>query len=419
MPQKRFDQLETVAPAVLADFLKGQMPLLAAVVLNHLSPAHTAKVLANLPASLQHDIVSNMGKARQTPPEVLDSLEDGLMKKADGLIGNSPRANPAAASGYPAPAFGEMNQKQEDDPLSQYAWKPRSVSGVKPVNQEPPQQPVNRSVLDNHNGQPQQQPQDYSSAKPAFTDAPRYSDSGSVRKPATHGYGHAASGATNPDPVTNQGRGHMPLSNTPAGHTAFSQATQGSASFRPSSPFPSAHQAAFKAGRSGGKGGADKKTALRNILEQLRAQSGKPPAGKSHRVDGMALAAEILRYAPTSVRHNVRDAEPQLYERLHGRMFVFEDLGTAPQQALGVVFSEFDLSQCALALRFASERLQERALSAVSPRRAQLLRDEMQQDAGRVRISEVETAQQEAIEFAMNLQSEGRILIDATDPDLA
>lgn len=159
---------------------------------------------------------------------------------------------------------------------------------------------------------------------------------------------------------------------------------------------------------------------MEEMLAQLkqRTQAGNGKGG-AHRVDGLALAAEILRYADPDVRHRVRDAEPRLYDRLHDRMFVFDDLNNAPDATLGVVFSECDADRAALALRFASPRLQERVLKAVSPRRGNMLAGQMQGGSGRVRISDVESAQQELIEFALQLQSSGRILIDASDPDLA
>lgn len=141
-------------------------------------------------------------------------------------------------------------------------------------------------------------------------------------------------------------------------------------------------------------------------------------AGKARKIDGMALAAHILREAGTSVLSNIRHELPELYDRLHQRMFDFSDLERSAPQTLGAVFTGVELEAAALALRFASDSLREKVFSAISPRRAEMLRDEMAADKSRVRLTAIDDAQQKVIDFALKLQDSGRILIDPNESDL-
>lgn len=144
-----------------------------------------------------------------------------------------------------------------------------------------------------------------------------------------------------------------------------------------------------------------------------------PGKGGARHIDGMALAAHILREAGNSVRENVRHELPDLYRRLHDRMFDFADLEHSGRETLGAVFTGVEVKTAARALRFASDSLRGKVLESVSERRAQLLRDEMAAaGAERVKLSSIDDAQQAVIDFAVRLQDQGRILIDPNDPGL-
>ncbi|MCX7934438.1 MAG: hypothetical protein N3A66_04165 [Planctomycetota bacterium] len=159
-------------------------------------------------------------------------------------------------------------------------------------------------------------------------------------------------------------------------------------------------------------------------LAQSGAKSMAPAKGKglgegNRAINGEALAAAILRLAPRAVRQNIAENDPELYNLLRGRMFIFDDLEHSPDEALAMIFTAVDLEVAVQALRFGSPRLQERVFAAVSPRRASLLREEMGlRREQRVRLADIETAQQKVLEVALALQRQGKILIDPTDPDV-
>lgn len=169
--------------------------------------------------------------------------------------------------------------------------------------------------------------------------------------------------------------------------------------------------------------------AIRKVLEaaekkrqevQQQKQPSPPKGQRIIRYGGLALAAEIVRYAGPALRQLLQKEEPKLYAELRKRMFVFEDLELSSSEALGLVFMEVDPKIAALSLRFASPRLQERAMQAVSSRRAQLIEDEIERSRHeRVRVRDIEAAQAKVLEVALQLQQAGKILIDPNDPDLA
>ena len=132
-------------------------------------------------------------------------------------------------------------------------------------------------------------------------------------------------------------------------------------------------------------------------------------------MDGMAILAAILRNATPDVRHNVASDSPTLFRELKERMFVFDDLAVSDDDALAQIFTLAPLSDAALALRFGSPALRERALKAVSPRRAALLN----QSTPLAGLDAIEEAQARVIALALRLQSAGRLIIDPDEPDLA
>ncbi|MDR0363387.1 MAG: hypothetical protein LBJ46_12010, partial [Planctomycetota bacterium] len=149
---------------------------------------------------------------------------------------------------------------------------------------------------------------------------------------------------------------------------------------------------------------------------------GAAPGGRGggKKIDGMAILAAILREAPMDVRQNVLEDSPALFKALKERMFVFDDLNFSDQAALAQVFTAAPVHTAALALRFASPALRERALAAVSPRRAAMIRqEERSAQAGTSGLGAIEAAQARVLDVALRLQSAGRIVIDPRDPDLA
>ncbi|MBN2712770.1 MAG: hypothetical protein JXR97_10130 [Planctomycetes bacterium] len=174
---------------------------------------------------------------------------------------------------------------------------------------------------------------------------------------------------------------------------------------------------------------AARKQALinRTLSQAKRVSARQAPANRpaptpvpgGHKMDGLALAAEILRYSTGDVRHNISDQAPKLYNVLRERMFSFDDLELSEKDSLAKVFANVTPKTAALALRFASPSLNSKVISSVSPRLADLIRDELDASArDRVRVRDIEDSQQKVLETALKMQAAGEILIDPNDPDL-
>lgn len=150
-----------------------------------------------------------------------------------------------------------------------------------------------------------------------------------------------------------------------------------------------------------------------HILQEEIAQARKMAAlGQVQKIDGLALAASIVRFANSKVQQNLLDEIPELYHALRKRMFVFADLESSSAKVLAVVFSGVAVETTALALRFASENLHRRVMTAVSERRRQLIIDEIAHAGQRIRLTAIEQAQQAVIDYAIALQNQGKIVID-------
>ncbi|GHS93892.1 hypothetical protein FACS1894139_17880 [Planctomycetales bacterium] len=160
----------------------------------------------------------------------------------------------------------------------------------------------------------------------------------------------------------------------------------------------------------------DKNSAINEEIARARLLAAQHPRGEN--IDGLALIASIIREAPGVVRENVLAAAPELYAALKKKMFVFADLEKSSASTLAKVFTAAPPEAAALALRFASDQLNERVRQAISSRRARLIEDEIAHAGKRVRLADIETAQQQIIDLAVELQRRGEVIIDAAAADV-
>ncbi|GHV18706.1 hypothetical protein AGMMS49959_01210 [Planctomycetales bacterium] len=160
----------------------------------------------------------------------------------------------------------------------------------------------------------------------------------------------------------------------------------------------------------------DKNSAINEEIARARLLAAQHPRGEN--IDGLALIASIIREAPGVVRENVLAAAPELYAALKKKMFVFADLEKSSASTLAKVFTAAPPEAAALALRFASDQLNERVRQVISSRRARLIEDEIAHAGKRVRLADIETAQQQIIDLAVELQRRGEVIIDAAAADV-
>ncbi len=127
---------------------------------------------------------------------------------------------------------------------------------------------------------------------------------------------------------------------------------------------------------------------------------------------GVPAVAEMLNVSDRSTERTILDGlsedKPQLVEEIRRLMFVFEDLLKLNDKDIQNVLKTVETSQWALALKGASQPLQEKILGNMSQRAADMLREEME-FLGKVRLSEVEGMQQKIVDAVRTLEDAGQI----------
>ena len=106
----------------------------------------------------------------------------------------------------------------------------------------------------------------------------------------------------------------------------------------------------------------------------------------------------------------IEDKQPELALNIRNLMFTFEDLVTVPAATIREIVSGVDKRQLALALRGANEELRAQIFKSMSSRAVEMLKEDMEV-LGPVRSREVAQAQQEILNLARRLESEGKVIL--------
>ena len=153
---------------------------------------------------------------------------------------------------------------------------------------------------------------------------------------------------------------------------------------------------------------------LREIGQALTAELKALVAGGMRKVNGKAVALDILRRCSAQQQGEViaeieKDSAP-LAAELRGRLFTFDDLRSLADRDLQTLLREIDTSKLGVALKGATPELKAKILSNLSARAAEMLEDDLQA-MGPVKLSTVETAQEEIAKLTQEVAQQGRITI--------
>jgi flagellar motor switch protein FliG len=110
------------------------------------------------------------------------------------------------------------------------------------------------------------------------------------------------------------------------------------------------------------------------------------------------------------ILESIESAQPELALNIRNLMFTFEDLVTVPAVSIREIVSGVDKRQLALALRGANEELKAQVFKVMSSRAVEMLKEDMEV-MGPVRSREVAAAQQEILNLARRLESEGKVIL--------
>ena len=141
---------------------------------------------------------------------------------------------------------------------------------------------------------------------------------------------------------------------------------------------------------------------------------------QSDQVGGVPLVAQILNVADRATSKSILDTMGQesedLVEEIQRLMFVFDDITKLDDKSIQALLKEVDNSQWAMALKGASPEVRGKILGNLSKRAAENLEEEMGYLVP-VRVSDVESVQQQIVYTVRRLEEAGTITVASGDGD--
>mgnify|MGYP002622992585 CR=1 FL=1 len=129
---------------------------------------------------------------------------------------------------------------------------------------------------------------------------------------------------------------------------------------------------------------------------------------------GVPSVAEMLnvtdRATERALLENLAQEDPDLVEEIRRLMFVFDDVARLSDKDIQSVLKNVESAQWAMALKGAKDELRDKILSNMSKRAADMLLEEMEY-LGPVRLSDVESMQQEIVDIVRGLEDAGEITV--------
>ena len=158
---------------------------------------------------------------------------------------------------------------------------------------------------------------------------------------------------------------------------------------------------------------AEVEQGLENRMASVMSQSFE-------RAGGVASVAEILnvtdRATERGLLENLAQEDPDLVEEIRRLMFVFDDITKLSDKDIQAILKNVESSQWAMALKGSSEDLKSKVLGNLSKRAGVMLREEMEY-LGAVRLSEVESVQQQIVDVVRRLEDAGEITIQGAEEE--
>ena len=131
-------------------------------------------------------------------------------------------------------------------------------------------------------------------------------------------------------------------------------------------------------------------------------------------VGGVDAIVSILNSVDRGTEKHIMETleveEPELADEIRKKMFVFEDILSLDDRAIQRVLRDVDNSDLALALKGATEEVQNIILNNLSSRLAVMIKEDME-FMGPVRMKDVEEAQQKIVNILRKLEDSAEIVI--------
>jgi flagellar motor switch protein FliG len=153
---------------------------------------------------------------------------------------------------------------------------------------------------------------------------------------------------------------------------------------------------------------------LRQIETTLDSQLRLHSQGPSRKVEGVKLAADILKKVPkeesNSILEGLAKQEDSAFDAVKQNMFVFSDLVGMDDRGVRNLLKEIESQVLSKALKAAEPAIRNKIFKNMSERAATMLEEDID-SLPPMRLSEVEEAQKAIIEIATTLIQDGRAII--------
>ena len=153
---------------------------------------------------------------------------------------------------------------------------------------------------------------------------------------------------------------------------------------------------------------------LRELEDSLAHELQAILSGQITEIGDPKAVAEILnstgRSTEKAVLERLDAQDPELAEEVRNQMFVFDDISNLTDREIQMILREVDSKDLAVALKGASEEMQDRVLSNMSERVGTMLREEMQ-FSGPTRMSDVEEVQLRIVQTVRQLEEAGQVTV--------
>ncbi|MBI2712121.1 MAG: flagellar motor switch protein FliG [Bdellovibrio sp.] len=153
---------------------------------------------------------------------------------------------------------------------------------------------------------------------------------------------------------------------------------------------------------------------IAQVDEVLKQELATLGSIDTQQLGGIQPIAEMLNVMDKSSEQNimarVEEKDPQLAEEIRKLMFVFEDIVYIDDRGMQQLLKEVPNDKLVIALKTAPEEIRDKIFRNISKRAGELLKEDLEA-MGPVRLSDVESAQQEIINVAKKLEAEGKIIV--------
>ncbi|MDF1809911.1 MAG: flagellar motor switch protein FliG [Phycisphaerales bacterium] len=159
---------------------------------------------------------------------------------------------------------------------------------------------------------------------------------------------------------------------------------------------------------------------IREVEQGLESRLSNMLMQSMEKAGGVPTVSEILNLTDRATEKTIMDGlesdDPDLVEEIRRLMFVFEDIKLVNDKGIQSVLKEIENDELSLALKTASEQLQQKIFTNMSERAASMVKEDME-FMGPVRVSDVEACQQRIVDIVRRLEESGDVMIEGRGGD--